>query len=87
MNSDFVTWLTATITQQGWTWSELARRAAVSPAAISMIISGKNQPGNELCLGAAKALGLPPEAALRYAGGVARLTGTGGRAEPDRTAG
>ena len=68
MNSDFVTWLTATIAQRGWTWSELARRATVSPAALSMIISAKNRPGNDLCLRVAKALDLPPEAVLRYAG-------------------
>jgi len=68
METDFVTWLTEQMMKRGWTNSELARRAEVSPSAISMVISGQREPGADLCLGIAQALGEPPVTIFRRAG-------------------
>jgi transcriptional regulator with XRE-family HTH domain len=68
MSNNFITWLTDEIVSRGWSNSELARRAGISPAAISMVMSGQNRPGNEFCLGIARALGIPPEDIFRKAG-------------------
>lgn len=65
---DFVTWLTRELNERGWTNSELARRAELVPSTISMVISGRTNPGWEFCLGVARAFGFPPETVLRRAG-------------------
>jgi len=68
MVSDFVTWLTTEIDKRGWTNNEFARRAGVTSPTISLVISEKRGPGPEFCLGAAKALKIPPEEVFRRAG-------------------
>lgn len=66
--NDFIIWLMAELDKRGWTYSELAQRASVSQSTISMLMSRHNQPGNELCLGIARAFKLPPEDVFRKAG-------------------
>jgi len=66
--NDFVNWLIDEMNKRGWSNSELARRAGVVHSTISMILSGKSNPGNDLCVGIAKALKIPPEEVFRRAG-------------------
>jgi len=68
MSEPFVTWLTNEIKDRGWSDSELARRAGLRPSTLSMLISGRNQPGRKLCIGVAHALGIPEEFVFRKAG-------------------
>ena len=65
---DLVTWLIEETNARGWTNSELARRAGVRSSTISMMISGHNKPGNDLCVGLARALHIPAEEIFRRAG-------------------
>jgi transcriptional regulator with XRE-family HTH domain len=68
MMKDFVTWLTDEMNARGWTNSELARRAGVRQSTVSMVISGHNKPGDDLCLGIARAFHVPAEEVFRRAG-------------------
>lgn len=65
---DFVDWLVGELEQRGWTNSELARRASVVPSTVSQIISGKQNPGEKFCRGAAQAFNIPPSVIFRLAG-------------------
>jgi transcriptional regulator with XRE-family HTH domain len=68
MVTEFINWLIEEIDKRGWSNSELARRASVAPATVSMIISGKSNPGLDFCVGVARAFNVPPEDVLRRAG-------------------
>lgn len=68
MESDFATWLMREIETRGWTNAELARRAGISAASISMVVSGQKGVGLDFCLGVSRAFGQPPETVLRKAG-------------------
>lgn len=66
--TNFISWLTSEINSRGWTNSELARRAGVRHSTISMLLSGHNKPGLDVCVGIAKAFKVSPEDVLRRAG-------------------
>ena len=68
MKHQFVNWLNKQLSDSGWTMSEMGRRAGLSHATISNVLSGKTNPGFEFCIGIAKALGMPPEVVMRKAG-------------------
>lgn len=68
VNIQFSEWLVSVMEEKGWSKSEMARRANISPAAISDILSGRRDPGLLVCQGIAKALKVPPEEVLRHAG-------------------
>ena len=68
VNIQFSEWLVSVMEEKGWSKSEMARRAHISPAAISDILSGRRDPGLLVCQGIAKALKVPPEEVLRHAG-------------------
>ena len=51
-----------------WNQADLARRAGVSKAAISDVVSGRRNVGNDLASAIADALKLPPEQVFRAAG-------------------
>lgn len=51
-----------------WSQADLAKKAGVSRAAISDILSGRRSPGVDLCTAIADALDLPPETVFRAAG-------------------
>lgn len=68
MQDEFVGWLLSEITRQGWPQAEFARRAGLSPATVSRVLSGENRPGDDFIAGTARAFGLPPEEVMRRAG-------------------
>lgn len=61
-------WLIKELKIREWTQAELARRAGVSRAAISDVISGKRNMGTELAQSVAEALKAPVEEVYRVAG-------------------
>ena len=64
----FVEWLDAELSARGWSRAELARRAGVTEASLSLIYSGDREPGTKICKGIAKALKLPDDVVYRVAG-------------------
>lgn len=59
----------------------LAKRAEVSPAVISLVLSAKQKPGIELCKGLARAFKVPPEQVMRTAGLLPAIHGNEGVVE------
>jgi transcriptional regulator with XRE-family HTH domain len=68
MEDILATWITKKTEEHGWSLRELGRRAEISHATISNIVSGKSKPTFEFCLGIAKAFGEQPERVFRMAG-------------------
>lgn len=68
MANEFIDWLMAETRARGWTDAELARRAELSPATISLVFSRQKGVGLDFCIGVARALGEQPERVLRRAG-------------------
>lgn len=66
--TDFRDWLLQILEEQGISQSELARRAGVSRAAISDIISGRRGIGKDAATSIARALKMSPEIVFRAAG-------------------
>lgn len=64
----FTDWLEEQMRQRAWSQAELARRAGVTQSAISLILSGSRQPGEDVSNALAKALKIPPEEVFRAAG-------------------
>lgn len=65
---DMTEWLDQERIDRGWSLRELGRRAGVSHAQVSHVLSGSSLPGWDFCVGVARALGLAPELVLRRAG-------------------
>ncbi len=68
MANEFVTWLTREADKRGWSNSELARRAGLAPATVSLVISGQRRAGWDFCAGIARAFGIEPDNVFRRAG-------------------
>lgn len=68
MGNQFAEWLQGQIDLRGWTQSELARRAGVTPPTINRILSQERLPGVDLCRGIARAFGISEIGVLRMAG-------------------
>lgn len=68
MTDDLVTWITEELEQRGWSFRELGRRAGISHATISNIVSGQSRPGLDFCSSVARAFNVPAETVLRRAG-------------------
>ena len=64
----FAEWLNAQIQGRGWTQAEFARQASTTPATVSRVLSGENNPGLDFLQGVATAFNLQPEIVLRRAG-------------------
>lgn len=64
----FSDWLLNWLNKKGWNQSELATRAGVTRTAISDVLSGRRNPGTDLCIAIARALNIPPETVFRAAG-------------------
>ena len=67
-NNKFTNWLNNELDKQGWTQSELARRAGLSRGTLSNITSGSKGIGEETCRAIARAFNVPPETVFRAAG-------------------
>lgn len=68
MDNEFFTWVTQETEKRGWSDSELARRAGMSPAALSLVLSEQRKISLSFCKGIARAFGESPEKVLRLAG-------------------
>jgi transcriptional regulator with XRE-family HTH domain len=66
--SELVSWLAEQLDGRGWSYSELARRADLTGAAISVVMREKQNAGPTFCRRVAEALGVPPEKVFRLAG-------------------
>lgn len=67
-NTTFSKWLIEQVEGRGWSYAELARRADLSGATISLVVNEQKNPGTDFCAGVARALDLPPETVFRRAG-------------------
>ncbi len=45
VNTIFIDWLNNKLTEKGWTQADLSKRAQVSTAMISSVLSGRREPG------------------------------------------
>jgi transcriptional regulator with XRE-family HTH domain len=79
MRDELVTWLTEELEKRSWSFRELGRKAGISHATISNIVSGQSKPGLDFCVSIAKAFNVPAETVLRRAGLL--------QARPDATPG
>lgn len=68
MNTPFVSWLQSVLTDREISQAELARRSGLSRAAISNILGGMRNPGNEVCSAIAKGLNIPEDEVFIQAG-------------------
>jgi len=66
--SGFSDWLSERMDRKGWNYKELARRSGMSPAAVSQVMTGRQRPGVEFCLGVSDAFKEPPTKVFRLAG-------------------
>ena len=67
VNKRFSGWLQEEIDKREWTQANLARKAHVSRAAVSQVISENRKPGPDFCRAIAHALDLPEEDVFRQA--------------------
>lgn len=65
---EFGQWLSGEMKKRGWSQADLAKKADVSRATISRVISGTRNVGPDLCLSLAIALKVPAEEIFRIAG-------------------
>lgn len=68
VNTIFIDWLNNKLTEKGWTQADLSKRAQVSTAMISSVLSGRREPGINFCNSIASVLRVPPEDVYRLAG-------------------
>ncbi|MBD3305304.1 helix-turn-helix domain-containing protein [candidate division KSB3 bacterium] len=61
-------WINQRLFERDWSQSELARRAGLTPAQISRILSGTRGPSMQSCRAISRAFGEPPENLFRLAG-------------------
>lgn len=72
--STFSDWLIDQMAIMGMTQVELAKRAGLTTATISRLLSETRQPGTEACEAIARAFNLPAEAVYRKAGLLPEIT-------------
>lgn len=63
----FVDWLNKETEARGWSYRELARRGGISQGSISLVVGGQ-KPGAKVCMGIARAFGIPVNEVLYRAG-------------------
>lgn len=61
-------WINSKLNELGWSQREMARKAGLSHAIISKVISGQVNPTRDFCAAIAGALGERPEKVFRIAG-------------------
>ena len=68
MSDELRGWLSNELKQQGWSYRELGRRADISNALVSRIMTGDMPPSADFCIKVAQALGESPVLVLVLAG-------------------
>lgn len=68
MSDELRAWLSRELDQRTWSYRELARRADISNALVSRIMSSDMKASPDFCIKVAQALGETPEKLLRLAG-------------------
>lgn len=68
MEVDLIDWLNRELRERGWSQRELARRAGVSGATISQVLSMQQRPTWEFCASVARALRVPVDDLFVLAG-------------------
>ncbi len=69
--NNFTEWLKNELAQRDWSQGELCRRAGLSSASVSNVLSGQQSPGLKFYQGIATALDMSFEVILRQAGLIA----------------
>jgi len=69
----FADWLNSILNKNGWSQSELARRAGLNQVTISRILSEERKPGLAFCRAISRTLNLPETYVLRKAGLVKEI--------------
>ena len=64
----FVNFIETELEKRNWNREELARRAGITSSAISLVYSGKRNPGTEMCRGIARAFKMPETIVFQAAG-------------------
>lgn len=93
--NDFAAWLNREMARTGLGNNELARKAGMSAALVSLVANGKQVPSERFCVRIAPVLGYKPEDVLREAGkypgkrmghrqAVIRITELAAQLEDDR---
>jgi transcriptional regulator with XRE-family HTH domain len=52
-------WIIDNLNKNGWAMNELARRGNLTSSYVSMVLSGRSEPGPKFYLGVSKAFGIP----------------------------
>ena len=65
---EFTDWLEEKLKEKHWSGAELARRAKVSQAIVSLVLNGQRQPGPDFCEAVASAFKIPSDVVFRKAG-------------------
>lgn len=68
MSDELKAWLVQELDRRGWSHNELARRAGMSQATVSSVLSGYRNAGTDFCVKVARTLDVAPEKVLRLAG-------------------
>ena len=66
MRDELINWLNGELHRRGWSQRELGRRAGISGAMVSKVLSGE-KPGWDFCVAIARALEVTPEEVFRLA--------------------
>ena len=67
VNTGFSEWVQGELDKREWSQADLARKAGVSRASVSLVISQNRKPGPEFCRAIARAMELPEEYIFRKA--------------------
>ncbi len=65
---EFIEWLEQQLEEKRWSGAELARKAKVSQAIVSLVLNGQRQPGPDFCEAVAGAFKIPSDVVFRKAG-------------------
>lgn len=68
MSDELVVWLTEAIEARGWSMRELARRAGLSHATVSQVLSQQQKPTWNFCAAVARPLRVPEDTVFMLAG-------------------
>ena len=63
----FIDWLLDEMNSRNINISRLAKMAGISQSTVSNVLSGRQNPGTDFCLGVSKAFGIDPNIVLRQA--------------------